>query len=342
MSYSINEFRRKSTKIYHKEFRIYNLTLNFITNRKKLLNIFSEFVVWNSVKTFQKRLKFKFSFFDLKNLKEFQPCIESYKRFYSFENIEYFRHNYSRKKYIIIISGSIYVFINFFKKEIIILARVHKIWSDDFINYLIILPVLTFVLGYYKIFSLHAAAAVCGGRSIIFPAMKEEGKTTLMLNLLKSGFSFVSEDTLFYFKRNRKILLLAFPRQINIYNDVVKFFPEFKFRFKKKINASRYKVRFPVNKIFKDLDVVRQVRPDYVMIPELRLKNKSTCLIPISKKETYLKIFPQGLKAFNRELAELQLNLIEEMINNTKNFIIRIGNDLESIPDIIRNSVSEI
>ena len=325
--------------IYQEKFRLYNLQIVLLTNRKEIIKCFSDFVSWKRLKVFKQKRGLSFYFLHRKPDKYIAQLSRQYQLLKREENIEYYRHKRFKSRFMMIISNQIFVFLNTNLGRIVVFTEIQKIWSSDFLNYLVILPVLKMMLSIHDIHSLHASCAGYAGRTVLFPAKRSSGKTTTILNLVKNGFSFMGDDTVFYYKRSKKIRILAFPRQINITMHSTKFFPEYKRYFKdiKHLSSKKYKVRLPVEKVLKGSKITRESIPSHIMIPRLRTGRKKTEVIPVSVKQAFLELFPQGIYLFDKHITSSQLEMLEQMCSHTSNFIINIGSDFEALPDIIKS-----
>jgi hypothetical protein len=76
------------------------------------------------------------------------------------------------------------------------------------------------------LYSVHAAGLCRNGRGLVLPGTSGAGKSTLTIALVRAGFGFLGDDTLFLAQRPEGLRLLAFPDEIDLTEQTVAFFPE--------------------------------------------------------------------------------------------------------------------
>src|SRR5919106_6418542 len=76
------------------------------------------------------------------------------------------------------------------------------------------------------LYSVHAGGLCRGGRGLVLPGTSGAGKSTLTIALVRAGFGFLGDDTLFLVHRPEGLRLLAFPDEVDLTEQTVEFFPE--------------------------------------------------------------------------------------------------------------------
>jgi hypothetical protein len=76
------------------------------------------------------------------------------------------------------------------------------------------------------LWALHAAGLLWNGTAVILPGASGSGKSTLTLALVRAGFGFLGDDTLFLKPGPGGLRLLAFPDEVDLTDETAAFFPE--------------------------------------------------------------------------------------------------------------------
>jgi len=76
------------------------------------------------------------------------------------------------------------------------------------------------------LYSVHAAGLCRNGRGLVLPGTSGAGKSTLTIALVRAGFGFLGDDTLFLAQRPEGLRLLAFPDEVDLTEPTLAFFPE--------------------------------------------------------------------------------------------------------------------
>jgi hypothetical protein len=76
------------------------------------------------------------------------------------------------------------------------------------------------------LWALHAAGLLWNGKAVILPGASGSGKSTLTLALVRAGFGFLGDDTLFLKPGPAGLRLLAFPDEVDLTDETAAFFPE--------------------------------------------------------------------------------------------------------------------
>jgi len=76
------------------------------------------------------------------------------------------------------------------------------------------------------LWALHAAGLQWNGKAVVLAGASGAGKSTLTLALVRAGFGFLGDDTLFLKPGPGGLRLLAFPDEVDLTDETAAFFPE--------------------------------------------------------------------------------------------------------------------
>jgi len=76
------------------------------------------------------------------------------------------------------------------------------------------------------LYNIHAAGLSSNGQGLLFTGTTGSGKSTLTLALLRAGFEWLGDDTLYLSQEGARVRALAFPDEIDVTDQTIGFFPE--------------------------------------------------------------------------------------------------------------------
>ncbi len=310
--------------------KIFNLKIAFQTNNEKILTAFQNLVNWNWLYTEEINLReFSFYIYDTKSID--LPIVFNTPGGYihrkTIGSIEYFCNEKNEKQLFIRIYENIRFFIDLEEKLIFGALVLGEIYSEDFLSQFIIFPILDFILKQDGYFAIHSSGNVVNGKTFIFPAQKESGKSTVSLYLARKGHGFLGDETIYGKVMGKEVRLFGFPRQIKLYNDSVQFFPELNGLVKDSSNhgLTRFKIRFPVDKYFK-FNFVKNTVPGNVIFLE---KSRELSLTPVHGGEVARYFIPESGEFTDKSIAVKYLDFFELLIKSSHIWLLKTGSDLD-------------
>ncbi|MCK4666759.1 hypothetical protein KAU33_08410 [Candidatus Dependentiae bacterium] len=330
MKRAIEQIKNASDLKFKVKKKIFELSINFSTNRAKLFNAFNNLILWDKVFQKPELNNFKFYLIDTReiNLPIVFDTPENFKLQKKIGEIEYYIHPKNNEILFIQIYKSIRFYIDLEEKLVFGALVLGKIYSDDFLAQFIIFPILDFILKDLGYFSIHSGGIVKGRKAVIFPARKESGKTTLSLYLARNGFGFLGDETIYGTSAESGVELFGFPRQIKLYNDSIKFFPEIsKLNEFKDIKLKRFKVRFPVDKLL-NLNIKKKSGPGFIIFPS---RGKRFSIKPLKKIDAVKYIVPESAEFIGKKIAVEYLDFIHKLIDESRVFKLVTGSDLDLV-----------
>ncbi len=330
MKRAIEQIKNATDLKFKVKKRIFELSIKFSTNRQKLFNAFNNLILWDKVFKKKELSSFEFYLIDTQNIN--LPIVfdtpGDFKLQKKIGEIEYYIHPKNKEILFIQIYKSIRFYVDLEERLVFGALVLGKIYSDDFLAQFIIFPILDFILKNSGYFSIHSGGVVKGRQAVLFPARKESGKTTLSLYLARKGFGFLGDETIYGTAAESGIELFGFPRQIKLYNDSVKFFPEIsnlpEF---KDIKLKRFKVRFPVDKLI-DLNIKKKSGPGFIIFPS---RGQEFSIKPLKKIDAVKYIVPESAEFIGKKVAVDYLNFIHKLIEESRLFKLVTGSDLDLV-----------
>ncbi|MCL6106437.1 MAG: hypothetical protein M1309_03690 [Actinobacteria bacterium] len=135
----------------------------------------------------------------------------------------------------------------------------------------------------HGLYPFHAAGLTRSGSAFLFPGRSGSGKSTLSLELVGSGYGFLSDDTVFLRESNEVVDALSFPEEINVTDETRKLIPELDKVKKFNIDTFRQKSSFAIESLFPACQQDSGV-PSIIMFPEVT-GSDSTAFLPMTRTE---------------------------------------------------------
>jgi hypothetical protein len=211
----------------------------------------------------------------------------------------------------------------FFKKEIIKT-------SGEFFS--LLGSCIVEILKYYRLYFLHAAAIYVNKVAYLISGDGGCGKTTIALSLIREGFHYVSDDSLFLSDSNREIVVSPMYKHFHVDQDLAQRFPE--------ISAGRTlgipegtKVPIDVSNFFPD-SFMPFLRPDVLIFPRMT-SNGTSMLNQLTQTESYRRLLKQTVLAVDNDISQEQLRILERLVKQTRGFELVSGRDIYEDPKIL-------
>ncbi|HYG65358.1 MAG TPA: hypothetical protein VEL74_22440, partial [Thermoanaerobaculia bacterium] len=143
------------------------------------------------------------------------------------------------------------------------------------------------------LYSLHAAGLCLDGRALVLPGTSGSGKSTLALALVRAGFGFLGDDTLFLSRKAEGLRLLAFPDELDLTDQTVGFFPELAPLLAEGARPGWRKRQLRAEEAY-GAQVVWECAPGALVFPRVAGRQESV-LTPIDPGEALLELVPNVL-----------------------------------------------
>jgi hypothetical protein len=202
------------------------------------------------------------------------------------------------------------------------------------------------LLRHHGVFFLHSAGMVSPeGNSYIFPASAGQGKSTLVVYLLREGYKYLSDDTLFLANGAGKVRVTGFEKLSHLPEEVVERFEELK----PFLNAPRLNGK---GKKLVDLDLafpkqrLSRSTGEGAIVFLNKVDAADSALRPLSKLEAFHLLLGQSPFAYvNPALAQSHFDLFSEFLAENRVWALDSGRDWmenpKALTDLLERAVSK-
>lgn len=173
-------------------------------------------------------------------------------------------------------------------------------------------------------FSLHAATLGRRGRGVVVPGSSGAGKSTLTVTLVRAGFEFVSDDTVFLDPTREGIWVSGFPDEIDVTDRTVSMFPELGHLSGEGLRPGRDKFSFRVDDVY-GVSPLSGCRPAVLVFPQV-VSVTAPELEPLSPSEALLQLMP-NLLATDPVATQTHLDALAQLVRTVPCYTLRPGSD---------------
>jgi hypothetical protein len=184
-------------------------------------------------------------------------------------------------------------------------------------------------LKYNGLHFLHAAALQSNGVRLLISGDGGCGKTTTSLSLVRAGFKYVSDDSLFFEEQHGEIRVSPFYSTFHIDRDLSERFPELTNGHERPIPKG-IKIAIDPSQTYPG-SFIPLLRPNVIIFPKITSKQKST-LRPIGQIEVCNRLLTQIILAADKEVSTNQLESLQKLVSQTVGFELLSGRDVYEDP----------
>ena len=188
------------------------------------------------------------------------------------------------------------------------------------------------------LYSLHAAGLCLDGRALVLPGTSGAGKSTLSLALVRAGFGFLGDDTLFLARRPDGLRLLAFPDELDLTDQTAGFFPELAPLLAETPRTGWRKRQLRAEEAY-GAEVVWECEPGVLVFPRVSGRRESV-LEPIDPGAALLELVPNVLLTEPRS-SQAHLDALAELARASRCYRLETGTDLDGAVDLLRQVVRQ-
>jgi hypothetical protein len=188
-------------------------------------------------------------------------------------------------------------------------------------------------------FYLHAAALHHKGIGYLICGDGGCGKTTSALNLVRSGFDYVSDDSLLL--DNRAGVIRAYPwyQNFHLSEDICLRYDELDFISTVDF-AEGEKISLDISRFFKGKPV-KWINPDVILFPQI-CSRRTSVLSPLAPMDMFTRLIKQILLPSDPVLAKQQLDMLKRLVQSTCGFEVLGGKDLLEDPDKLSSLITDL
>jgi hypothetical protein len=184
------------------------------------------------------------------------------------------------------------------------------------------------LLRHHGVFFLHSAGLISPrGNSYVFPASAGQGKSTLVVYLLREGYKYLSDDTIFLTNGSGKVSITGFEKVSHLPEEVVSRFEELR----PFINAPKLDGK---GKKLVDLELAYPERrageskASGAIIFLNKVDREKSALKPLSKIDAFHLLLGQSPFAYvNPELAQSHFDIFREFLAGNRVWVLESGRD---------------
>jgi hypothetical protein len=185
-------------------------------------------------------------------------------------------------------------------------------------------------------FAIHAASASRQGRGVLVPGTSGAGKSTLSLTLVRSGFDFLSDDTVFASADPSGFTVAAFPDEVDATPNTVALLPELAYLADRPIRPGREKHAFRVEDVY-GITPVAACTPVAVLSPRLEVGAPPE-LAPLALPEA-LRELTLNLLLTEPASTQAHLDLLAGLVRSVPCYTLRTGGDFDEVAACVADLV---
>lgn len=185
-------------------------------------------------------------------------------------------------------------------------------------------------------FSLHAAGLALDGRGILVAGTSGSGKSTTAIALLRGGFGFLADDTVFLTSGPGPLTVLGFADEIDVTSETIGLFPELSPLAEAEPNLVNGKRSFRPETMY-GIEPVGSCPPAALVLAGARTSGPSR-LRPVGADEALLALAPNVLLT-DAASCQAHLETLAELARTCPCYALEAGPRLEELPDLFATLV---
>jgi len=208
-----------------------------------------------------------------------------------------------------------------------------------FFTHIFITLALFEMLRHQGVFFLHSAGLVSPeGRSVVFPASSGQGKTTLALYLIRNGYHYLSDDTVFLRRSSGKVQIHGFPKVSHIPEEIFGRLPELA-PFKDAPWLDQCKKIVDLDKVYPGQRTRGNAAPGAIIFLKRTSRDQSE-LKPMDKLEAFPLLMCQSPFAhINPDLARSHLDIFRDFVAASRVWSLESGTDWIVEPSMLKTII---
>ncbi len=211
----------------------------------------------------------------------------------------------------------------------------------DPLFYLITLS-LAILLRYQGWFPLHAAALVRNSRGVLLTAESDSGKSTTTLNLVRQGWSYLSDDSVLLRATNGDVRAYSFRTDFCVDPDAADLFPELADTEWPPSLSDSTKWRVDGGAVFPGQFTPACV-PRVLIQPSI-VDQPTSSLTPADSKAILGTLFRQGALSIvpDRSIADAHLHLLKRLVHQAEAYHLKAGRDALDTPEVLAHLLAPV
>ena len=194
--------------------------------------------------------------------------------------------------------------------------------------------ILSELLKRQGLYTIHATSLERGGHGVLIPGFSGRGKTTACISLLRSGYRCISDDHPLLRMTTKGLEVLSFPEKVDVTENSMKFFPEFKGNLaQEKLYHGLIKRYFYVEDFYPG-GTARSCKPSLLLFPQV-VDHPTSHVEPILKRLAFEEVLPHGLLVYEKTIAKKEFQALSNLIQTVKAYRLYFGKDVLDLHRLI-------
>lgn len=187
------------------------------------------------------------------------------------------------------------------------------------------------LMGCQGLHFLHASALYRNELGFLFSGEGGSGKTTIAIGLIREGFSYISDDSLYLCENGGRISVSPMYTEFHVIQD-----PDLSSRFpdvfpnENSDIPKQVKISVNMSELFPG-SFVESFSPHVIIFPQITKEEDST-LLPIGKTEMLKRLLRQTIFTVDRDRTRHQLKVLEKLVKQTRGYQLLSGRDVYENP----------
>lgn len=212
-------------------------------------------------------------------------------------------------------------------------------WTYRHVVRSVFLSGLFTIMRFQGLFPIHASGLAAGRKGILITGDSGQGKTTLLLHLLKQGFRYLADDTLLVRENGQHVTMLAFPTPIRISPQAADFFPELSHVIEEHQPDEQGKYHFSPPDA-EPCDVARALLPGIALFPEIT-PNRTSSLHPVAPIDVAAEWMAENTFAGNTTLGRENFRILSRLLQSVRCYRVCLGREMAALGRQIAEAVAE-
>ena len=188
-----------------------------------------------------------------------------------------------------------------------------------------------------ELYMAHMAGLALNGKGLLIAGESGAGKTTLALALVRAGFAFLADDTVFLSTSNG-LRALAFPDEFDITPQTAAFFPELRRLDQQGLSIRREKRPICAGEVYRT-GPCWECKPAIMVFPRPARSSEST-LSPMPKDRALMELVCNVLRTEPRS-AQAHLDALAALVKQCRCYCLQTGRDFDKLAALLRAMVEQ-
>ncbi len=185
-------------------------------------------------------------------------------------------------------------------------------------------------------FAVHAAGIALNGRAALLAGAAGSGKSTLALACVRAGLAFLGDDLVFLRSESNRLIVEAFPDEIDVTNTTLGFFPDLAQRFADLPLPEGWPKRAVHLEEYGSLEIAWDAEPAVLVFPRV---GDRTLLEPVSADEALVELIPNVLRT-DAAVSQRHLDALARLARSAPAYRLQVSDPLEA-PALIRSLLGQ-